>query len=70
MPKSTTVLTQTRKKPGPAPTGKGTLIGVRLQPDMLTALDKFAAEQSATRPEAIRQLLRDALIGLRLLPPG
>lgn len=38
---------------------------VRLQPDLLAALDKFAEDQS--RPEAIRALLRDNLIRLGCL---
>lgn len=54
MAKSTTVITQMRKKPGPAPTGKGTLVGVRLQPDLLEILDRFANELGYTRPEALR----------------
>jgi hypothetical protein len=53
-----------RKKRGPAPTGKGTLIGVRLQPDALSALDKWAAGQEGapTRPEAIRRLIELGLL--------
>lgn len=50
----------TKKRKGPAPTGIGTLIGVRLQPDQLAALDRWIGEQpepKPTRPEAIRQLL-------------
>lgn len=59
-----TVLT---KKRGPKPTGKGTLVGVRLQPDQLAALDHWISEQGdpkPTRPEAVRRLL-DATIGAR-----
>jgi hypothetical protein len=58
-----TVLTQKRKKRGPPATGKGTLVGVRLQPDLLTALDEWAAARNhgLGRPEAIRQLLAIAL---------
>jgi len=58
-----TVLTQKRKKRGPPPTGKGTLIGVRLQPDLLAALDNWASAQKdgLGRPEAIRRLLEVAL---------
>ncbi|MGX5830343.1 ribbon-helix-helix protein, CopG family [Mesorhizobium sp. 43Arga] len=60
MKQSTTVLT--RKKRGPAPTGKGTLIGVRLQPQMLAALDEAAAAlQETSRPEVVRRLLREWL---------
>ncbi|MCA1378874.1 MULTISPECIES: ribbon-helix-helix domain-containing protein [unclassified Bradyrhizobium] len=53
----------TRKKRGPPATGKGTLVGVRLQPDDLSAVDSWIAEQdeAATRPEAIRTLMRLAL---------
>ncbi|PDT76992.1 hypothetical protein CO675_10425 [Bradyrhizobium sp. C9] len=60
--KRQTVITQ--KKRGPPPTGKGTLIGVRMQPDDLSAVDKWIAEQDAapTRPEAIRRLVE---IGLK-----
>lgn len=49
---------------GPLPTGKGTMVGVRLQPDMLAALDALIAEQpdpKPTRPEAVRQVLATAL---------
>jgi metal-responsive CopG/Arc/MetJ family transcriptional regulator len=60
MAKSTTVITQKRR--GPAPTGKGILIGVRIQPEMLAALDKFVSEQDRIgRPEAIRLILKDWL---------
>lgn len=43
---------------------------VRLQPDLLAALDAFLAERPdiKSRPEAVRLLLADALTGLRLLP--
>lgn len=53
----------TKKRRGPAPTGKGTLIGVRLQPKHLKALDVWIAKQKRppTRPEAIRALLAEAL---------
>ena len=49
----------TKKRRGPAPTGKGTLVGVRLQPDDLSELDDWISEQdeSFTRPEAIRRLI-------------
>jgi len=59
MAKSTTVLTQSRKKPGPPATGKGTLIGVRLQPDLLSKLDEWRSKQRPipTRPEAIRAMV-------------
>jgi hypothetical protein len=34
----------TKKRRGPAPTGKGTLVGVRLQPAQLEALDAWIAK--------------------------
>jgi hypothetical protein len=53
----------TKKRRGPIPTGKGTLIGVRLQPSHLKALDAWIAQQSAplTRPEAIRAMMETIL---------
>jgi len=53
----------TRKRRGPAPTGKGTLIGVRLQPDQLKALDGWISKQDEplTRPEAMRAMLATVL---------
>jgi hypothetical protein len=52
-----------RKKRGPAPTGKGVPILVRIQPPLLATLDLWIAEQdiSFTRPEAIRRLIEIAL---------
>ena len=43
----------TRKRRRPAPTGKGTLVGVRLQPSQLAAVDDWIEKQDApmTRPE-------------------
>lgn len=66
MPKSTTVLTRSRKKPGPKPTGKGTLVGVRLQPNDLALLDRFIAEErpDVSRPEALRIAFREWAIGM------
>ena len=61
MAKQATVLTKKRK--GPAPTGKGTLVGVRLQPDQLAALDAWIARAPGplSRPEAIRSILREKI---------
>lgn len=58
---SQSVLSQ--KKRGPAPTGKGMLIGVRLQPSDLTSLDKWIQEHDPTlsRPEALRRLMQAGL---------
>jgi hypothetical protein len=54
-----------KKKRGPAPTGKGTQVVVRLQPDPLAALDAWVAKQKdgPTRAEAIRRLVE---LGLKV----
>jgi hypothetical protein len=51
------------KKRGPAPTGIGTPVQVRLQPSHLKALDAWIAKQNAplTRPEAIRAMMETIL---------
>jgi hypothetical protein len=51
------------RKRGPAPTGVGTPVLVRLQPTQLAALDAWIATQDPTpsRPEAIRLLLASSL---------
>jgi hypothetical protein len=48
-----------KKKRGPAPTGIGVQVVVRMQPNPLSALDRWAAKQSdqPTRAEAIRRLV-------------
>lgn len=53
----------TKKRRGPVPTGKGTLIGVRLQPSHLDALDAWITKQNppVTRPEAIRGMIETVL---------
>jgi hypothetical protein len=52
-------------------TGPGELIGVRLQPAQLSALDAWARSQadSPSRPEAIRRLLAGVLGGERVGQP-
>ena len=51
-----------KKKPGPKPTGKGELVGVRLLPDLLGALDKHQnATGAVSRAAIIRQVLTDFL---------
>jgi len=57
---SQTVLAKKRR--GPAPTGKGQQVVVRLQPDLLTFIDALCQRHDPplSRPEAIRQAL-DAL---------
>jgi hypothetical protein len=54
---------QPKKKRGPAPTGKGTPVQVRLQPSHLKALDAWIAQQTTpvTRPEAIRAMMETIL---------
>jgi hypothetical protein len=54
-----------QKKRGPPATGKGTLIGVRLQPDPLSRLDRWSNSQDdkPSRPEAIRRLVELGLTG-------
>jgi hypothetical protein len=49
----------TKKRRGPLPTGKGILVGVRLQPDDIASLDGWTARQPEpmTRPEALRAML-------------
>jgi hypothetical protein len=61
----------TKKRRGPAPTGIGTLVGVRLQPDRLAALDTWIATQGMpmTRPEAVRAML-DAVLVIVAKHPG
>ena len=53
------MITQKKRGRGRPGTGKGTLIGVRLQPAPLAQLDRWAASQQdkRSRPEAIRRLL-------------
>ena len=61
MSASTTVIT--RKRRGPKPTGKGELVGVRLSPAPLLAVDAWALAQpdAPSRPEAIRRLVKMGL---------
>lgn len=49
-------------KRGPAPTGKGTPIMLRLQPDLLAWVDSERAKlgPEPSRPEFIRQLIEKA----------
>jgi len=60
MKKSINVIKKSRGRPA---TGQGTLIGVRLQPFQLAALDGWIAKQDApvTRPEAIRAMMETIL---------
>ena len=58
-----------KKKRGPAPTGIGVQVVVRMQPIPLSALDSWAAKQSdqPTRAEAIRRLVE---LGLEVKTPA
>jgi hypothetical protein len=51
-------------------TGTGKLVGVRLKPPLLAALDAFVKEhdEHPSRPEAVRLILADALTAYGLLP--
>jgi hypothetical protein len=51
------------RKRGPAPTGKGTPVMVRLPTDLLKALDRSRGDAvvAPTRPEAVRRALTDWL---------
>ncbi len=61
MEQSIRVNTKTRGRP--KTTGKGHLVGVRLLPDLLAALDAFRAAHAGelSRPEAVRLLVRRGL---------
>jgi hypothetical protein len=58
-----------KKRRGPAPTGKGVQVVVRLQPEPLGALDKWVSKQKdrPTRAEAIRRLVE---LGLKVKTPA
>lgn len=58
-----------RKKPGPKPTGKGTQVVVRCQPDLLDAIDAAQADfDKASRPETIRFIIKEWLQSQGRLP--
>ena len=56
-------VTVRKKKRAAPPSGKGTLIGLRLAPATLARVDRWAASQQddPSRPEAIRRLVELAL---------
>lgn len=59
MAKSIRVYTKSKRADAP-----GTMVGVRLQPDQLAALDRWIERQEEprpSRPEAIRQLIDQGL---------
>lgn len=55
-----------KNRRGPPPTGKGELLGVRINPPQFVALDSWIAQQpdKPSRPEAVRRLLNFALAQL------
>lgn len=57
-----TVVSRTGRR-GPPPTGKGTQVQVRLQPDLLARLDAYRATlpDSPSRPETIRGMIEATL---------
>jgi len=59
------------RKIGRPATGKGTLVGVRIQPDQLKLLDDWIARarEHRSRPRAIRQILEQALAPAAPLGP-
>jgi hypothetical protein len=63
MSRQSLISKMSKKKPGPAPTGIGTPVLVRLHPPALTAVDEWAAQQEdhPTRPEAIRRMIEQVL---------
>ena len=54
-----------KKRGRPVTTGKGTLIGVRLQAGLLSLVDRWRRQQTDLpgRPEAIRRLVESGLAG-------
>ena len=58
------LLGKIKKRRGPAPTGKGWLLGVRIHPPLLKALDAWISAQPTkmSRPEAVRKILT-AVVG-------
>jgi metal-responsive CopG/Arc/MetJ family transcriptional regulator len=51
------------RKRGPKPTGKGLMVGVRLQPALLDRLDAYreTLSDAPSRPEAIRSMVEAML---------
>jgi hypothetical protein len=58
------------RKRGPRPKG-ATGLNVRVPPDLMLAVDQFIKEEApeASRPEALRRLATEALIGKGMLKP-
>jgi hypothetical protein len=60
-----------KKRRGPAPTGKGVQVVVRMQPGQLSALDEWISKQEKayTRPEAVRGMV-DTMLHILSKDPG
>jgi hypothetical protein len=54
-------ITVTRKRLGRPPTGTDPLVGARLPPLLIGALDEWARAEGVSRSEAVRRLLYAAL---------
>jgi len=50
-------LPATRRKPGPAPTGKSPVIGLRLPAQLIAALENWAKKNRLSRSEAVRRAI-------------
>lgn len=67
-------LNASKKSRGRPATGQGLQIVTRVHDDLLAPLDAFAADHSANpdapigRPEAVRRIIRDWLLGHGYLP--
>jgi len=57
------VLRVKRKKPGPAPTGKGELIAIRWREPDLAIIDEFAKANDLSRGDALREIVRESKKG-------
>lgn len=64
-----TIRANTGKRGRPA-TGRGHTVGVRIHPDLMAVLDQWRSAQTPipTRPEALRAIVQDWMIGHGLLP--
>lgn len=61
-----------KKRRGPAPTGKGVQVQVRLQPDLLDVLDAVlqteAEPKMLSRPDVVRLIIREWATSNGMLP--
>ncbi|RDV06432.1 hypothetical protein DXH95_03120 [Sphingorhabdus pulchriflava] len=61
---ASSIINDNKKRRGRPATGLGTMVGVRLQPKELEAIDSWATSQpdQPSRPEAIRRIVRQVLL--------